>query len=53
MIGVGERFPDFSMAAVEGKSIIDCDVLLDDWSVVYFYPKDFTFICPTPIIIFS
>ena len=49
MIGVGERFPDFSMAAVEGKSIIDCDVLLGDWSVVYFYPKDFTFICPTEI----
>ena len=37
------------MSAVEGKSIIDCDVLLGDWTVVYFYPKDFTFICPTEI----
>ena len=49
MLGVGEKFPDFSMNAVEGKEIIDVDVLLGDWTVVYFYPKDFTFICPTEI----
>ena len=49
MIGVGDTFPNFSMAAVEGKSIIECDVLLEEWTVVYFYPKDFTFICPTEI----
>ena len=49
MIGVGDTFPNFSMAAVEGTSIIDCDVLLEEWTVVYFYPKDFTFICPTEI----
>ena len=23
---------------------------LKDWSVIYFYPKDFTFICPTEIV---
>ena len=23
---------------------------LSDWSVIYFYPKDFTFICPTEIV---
>ena len=37
------------MAAVEGKEIIDVDVLLGEWSVVYFCAKDFTFICPTEI----
>ena len=49
MLGVGNTFPNFSMSAVEGKEIIDVDVLLNKWTVVYFYPKDFTFICPTEI----
>ena len=50
MIGVGENFPDFSMAGVnDAGDIIDIDVLLNEWTVVYFYPKDFTFICPTEI----
>ena len=50
MIGVGENFPDFSMQGVNDENdIIDVDVLLKEWTVVYFYPKDFTFICPTEI----
>jgi peroxiredoxin (alkyl hydroperoxide reductase subunit C) len=50
MIGVGENFPNFSMAGVNDENdIIDIDVLLNEWTVVYFYPKDFTFICPTEI----
>ena len=32
----------------EISSITDED-LLDSWTVLYFYPKDFTFICPTEI----
>ena len=51
MIGVGEEFPYFELQGV------DCDnnmgtVTRDDfhsWKVFYFYPKDFTFICPTEI----
>ena len=51
MIGVGEEFPYFELQGV------DCDnnmgtVSRDDfrkWKVFYFYPKDFTFICPTEI----
>ncbi len=51
MIGVGEAFPIFSMNAVEGFDMIEvCDEMIEDkWSVIYFYPKDFTFICPTEI----
>ena len=50
MLGVGENFPDFSMQGVNDENdIIDVDVLLKEWTVVYFYPKDFTFICPTEI----
>ena len=47
---VGDLFPDFSMQGVdENNEIIPVDVLTNDWTVVYFYPKDFTFICPTEI----
>ena len=50
MLTVGDAFPNFSMQGVnETNDIIDVDVLLAEWSVVYFYPKDFTFICPTEI----
>tara|TARA_R100000742_G_C4276232_1_gene97174 strand:- start:1378 stop:1884 length:507 start_codon:yes stop_codon:yes gene_type:complete len=51
MIGVGDLFPNFHLTGVEkDNSIIDIDILTPNmWSVVYFYPKDFTFICPTEI----
>jgi peroxiredoxin (alkyl hydroperoxide reductase subunit C) len=48
---IGDKFPDFSAVAVDiDNTLIDIDVLQENmWSVVYFYPKDFTFICPTEI----
>ena len=51
MKGVGELFPNIHLQGVDlDNSIIDLDFLSpDEWSVVYFYPKDFTFICPTEI----
>ena len=50
MLTVGDNFPNLHMKGVnEENEIIDVDVLLSEWSVVYFYPKDFTFICPTEI----
>ncbi len=50
MLTVGDRFPNLHMQGVNDENeIIDVDVLLAEWSVVYFYPKDFTFICPTEI----
>ena len=51
MKGVGELFPNIHLLGVDlDNSIIDLDFLSpDEWSVVYFYPKDFTFICPTEI----
>ena len=54
MIGVGEKFPAFSLQGVDKDNNIDVvsvdhsyQPLKHDWSVVYFYPKDFTFFCPT------
>ena len=50
MLTVGDKFPDLHMKGVnETNDFIDVDVLLAEWSVIYFYPKDFTFICPTEI----
>ena len=50
MLTVGDYFPEFCMAAVEtDNSLTSIEILLPEWTVVYFYPKDFTFICPTEI----
>ena len=51
MIGVKEQFPDFTLTGIDGKNnfINVSKSQLVGWSVIYFYPKDFTFICPTEI----
>ncbi|GBF99123.1 thioredoxin-dependent peroxide reductase [Raphidocelis subcapitata] len=52
---VGERAPDFTAPAVVDGEIKT--VRLADYRgkyvVLFFYPKDFTFVCPTEIIAFS
>ena len=61
MLGVGDIFPDFSMkATVEvsqdlSKSFKDVSLntYKGKWKVFVFYPKDFTFVCPTEIKKFS
>tara|TARA_R100001460_G_scaffold42787_1_gene79006 strand:+ start:396 stop:944 length:549 start_codon:yes stop_codon:yes gene_type:complete len=62
MLGIGDKFPEFKLNAVSGnrsaENYNDADhdftvvksYELMDWSVIYFYPKDFTFICPTEIV---
>jgi len=56
MLTVGDMFPAFSLQGINEKNeFVKVDIhesytpLKKDWSVVYFYPKDFTFICPTEI----
>ena len=56
MIGVGDKFPAFDLQGVNQLnefvkvSVTEhYDPLKHDYTVVYFYPKDFTFICPTEI----
>ena len=56
MLSVGEKFPPFVLNGVnENNEFVQVSVdegytpLKNDWSVIYFYPKDFTFICPTEI----
>ena len=55
MLTVGDRFPEYKLQAVVGleKGKEFKDVASQDyagkWKVVFFWPKDFTFVCPTEI----
>ena len=52
MIGLGQRFPEHSLNGVDlmnEMEIVDTWSNGEEWRVFYFYPKDFTFICPTEI----
>jgi alkyl hydroperoxide reductase subunit AhpC len=54
---VGKPAPDFSMEAVTGDGKEFKRVSLSDyrgkWLVLFFYPLDFTFVCPTEITALS
>ena len=52
MIGINEHFPIFELTGVNEQNElvkINYKDYEKDWSVFLFYPKDFTFICPTEI----
>lgn len=55
MVQVGQKAPDFKAPAVIGKDFKD--VSLSEYKgkyvVLFFYPLDFTFVCPTEITAFS
>jgi peroxiredoxin (alkyl hydroperoxide reductase subunit C) len=59
MLGVGQQFPAFSLQATvsteRGKAFqnIDNDAYKGKWKVYFFWPKDFTFVCPTEIAAFG
>lgn len=54
---VGVKAPDFKMNTVLGDGSDFSKVKLDDykgeWLVMFFYPLDFTFVCPTEITGYS
>lgn len=59
MLGVREIFPKFSGKAVVGNDINNAFVEINNesykgkWLVVFSWPKDFTFVCPTEIAEFG
>ncbi|TVR96781.1 MAG: peroxiredoxin [Rhodospirillales bacterium] len=59
MLSVGDRFPDFNLKAVVSTdpktafSHITDQTDAGKWRVVFFWPKDFTFVCPTEIAAFG
>lgn len=59
MLSVGDKFPAFTAPAClsieEGKEFgaVTHETNSGKWVVYFFYPKDFTFICPTEISEFN
>jgi peroxiredoxin (alkyl hydroperoxide reductase subunit C) len=52
MLNVNVKFPEFILNGVNSENQIvqvKSDDMTGSWAVIYFYPKDFTFICPTEI----
>ncbi len=59
MLTVGDKFPAFSLTAVNGTDPKTAftpatnDTYAGKWLVVFAWPKDFTFVCPTEIVGFN
>jgi alkyl hydroperoxide reductase subunit AhpC len=59
MLGVGQKFPDFELDATvstDSKNAFRKITGKDypgKWKVYFFWPKDFTFVCPTEIAAFG
>jgi alkyl hydroperoxide reductase subunit AhpC len=58
MLTVGDRFPEFNVDACvgngkDGFKKIHNKSYEGKWVCYFFYPKDFTFICPTEIVEFG
>jgi alkyl hydroperoxide reductase subunit AhpC len=59
MLTVGDKFPSFKCKGVvsleKGKEFADVssESFPGAWKVVFFWPKDFTFVCPTEIAEFG
>ena len=57
MLSVGDTLPEFNLAVQQGVSALPSGEMLNistaypgKWKILFFWPKDFTFICPTEII---
>ncbi len=65
MLGIGDKLPDFEVVGVKpgfnsheegGVSAfekLNAASFPGKWKVIFFYPKDFTFVCPTEIAEFA
>ena len=59
MLTVGEKFPAFELTAVVDLDLKKAFQTITDttyegkWKVYFFWPKDFTFVCPTEIAAFG
>lgn len=63
MLTIGDKFPAFNLKAVKSGKYpespndafvnISNETNKDKWQVIFFWPKDFTFVCPTEIAAFG
>ena len=59
MAGVGRKFPEFALTGVVSNDMKQAfqpftqDSFAGKWKIFFFWPKDFTFVCPTEIAAFG
>lgn len=65
MLTVGDKLPEFSVVAAKpgfnlpeenGDSAFETitnESFAGKWKIIFYYPKDFTFVCPTEIVEFA
>lgn len=59
MLNVGDKFPEYNLKGVISSDVntafvdIDHKTHQNKWQVLFFWPKDFTFVCPTEIAEFG
>lgn len=65
MLGIGDTLPNFAVVAAKpgfnlpfenGEDAFETITetsFAGKWKLIYFYPKDFTFVCPTEIVEFA
>src|SRR5215212_691160 len=59
MLGIGEKFPTFNLTATVSTDLKNAFEPITEksyegkWKVYFFWPKDFTFVCPTEIAAFG
>ncbi|MBV6423814.1 MAG: Alkyl hydroperoxide reductase C [Steroidobacteraceae bacterium] len=59
MLGIGQKFPQYALTGVVSNDMANAfqpftnDSFKGKWQVVFFWPKDFTFVCPTEIAAFG
>ena len=56
MLTVGDTLPEFTVPVQQGTSALPAgetlshDSVPGKWKVIFYWPKDFTFVCPTEIV---
>ncbi|MGE7205108.1 peroxiredoxin [Sphingomonas sp. NPDC019816] len=59
MLTVGDKLPAFTVPVQQGTSALPAGETISDtsyegkWKVLFYWPKDFTFVCPTEIVGYS
>ncbi len=59
MLAIGQKFPAYSLTGVVSNDLANAFQQFDQagaagkWQVFFFWPKDFTFVCPTEIAAFG
>ena len=56
MLTVGDKLPAIKVPVQQGTSALPAGETIDlgqsngRWKIIFYWPKDFTFVCPTEII---